>query len=434
MKLTKSFKKSVSLILSAILILSLFSVAAVSASAVSSGDIIYFEKPDSWSDNIYIYYWEGSPKPSGLQDYKMESVGGNIYKYTAKASFSEFLFNDGTHQTVNVTLPASGKMCRVLSTGRNNDWGNFCNDATWVDFEQQSIGLSVGASPKNCDFVGSIEVTLSVTETPYGTYKINNGTPVQYTDGTKITLGADAQVGDVIKLDLSASADGETTNESYTYTKVSTPSASSLAYFDNSKYNWDDVYIYAYGTKENAEWPGVKMQRDDSGLYYYAFSSAFKNENIIFNNGKEKDAGKEQYPENSGLPLKAGECKLFTSDNEWVDYGTPDSKPAGFAYTANGTAFSTDTMNVKIGLKNAVKGTYRIDDGSEFEYTGTKVISVGQGKIGNSTVKLTLTAENDKGVKTSKDFTYKKTFSIQDHILLSLGRPHKQRRRRLLRN
>ena len=91
-------------------------------------------------------------------------------------------------------------------------------------------------------------------------------------------------------------------------------------------------------------------------------------------------------------------------------------------------------MNVKIGLKNAVKGTYRIDDGSEFEYTGTKVISVGQGKIGNSTVKLTLTAENDKGVKTSKDFTYKKTFSIQDHILLSLGRPHKQRRRRLLRN
>ena len=158
MKLTKSFKKSVSLILSAILILSLFSVAAVSASAVSSGDIIYFEKPDSWSDNIYIYYWEGSPKPSGLQDYKMESVGGNIYKYTAKASFSEFLFNDGTHQTVNVTLPASGKMCRVLSTGRNNDWGNFCNDATWVDFEQQSIGLSVGASPKNCDFVGSIEV------------------------------------------------------------------------------------------------------------------------------------------------------------------------------------------------------------------------------------------------------------------------------------
>ena len=411
MKLTKSFKKSVSLMLSAILILSLFSVAAVSASAVSSGDIIYFEKPDSWSDNIYIYYWEGSPKPSGLQDYKMESIGGNVYKYTAKANFNEFLFNDGTHQTVNVSLPASGKMCRVLSTGHNNDWGNYCNDATWVDFEQPSIGLSVKASPKSCDFVGSIEVTLSVAEAAYGTYKINNGTPVQYTDGTKLTLGADAQTGDVIKLDLAASADGENVSESYTYTKVSTPSASSLAYFDNSKYNWDDVYIYAYGTKENAEWPGVKMQRDDNGLYYYAFSSAFKNENIIFNNGKEKDAGKEQYPENSGLPLKAGECKLLTADNEWVGYGTPDSKPAGFAYTASGTAFSTDTMNVKIGLKNAVKGTYRVDDGSEFEYTGTTTISIGQGKIGNSTVKLTLTAENDKGVKTSTDFTYKKTFT-----------------------
>ncbi|MBQ7505035.1 MAG: starch-binding protein [Ruminococcus sp.] len=415
MKLTKSFKKSISLMLSAILILSLFSAVAVSANAVSSGDVIYFEKPDSWSDNICIYYWEGSPKPSGLYDYKMENIGGNIYKYTAKASFNEFLFNDGDvstkHQTVNVSLPSSGKMCRVLSTGHNNDWGNYCNDAEWVDFEQPSIGLAVSASPKNCDFVGSIEVTLSVAEAAYGTYKINGGTSVQYTDGTKLTLGADAQTGDVIKLDLSASADNESVSESYTYTKVSTPSASSLAYFDNSKYNWDDVYIYAYGTKENAKWPGEKMQADESGLYYYAFSSAFKNENVIFNNGKEKDEGKEQYPENSGLPLKAGECKLLTADNEWVDYGTPDSKPAGFAYTASGTAFSTDTMNVKIGLKNAVKGTYQIDDGSVFEYTGTTTVSVGQGKIGNSTVKLTLTAENDKGVKTSTDFTYKKTFT-----------------------
>lgn len=415
MKLTKSFKKSISLMLSAILILSLFSAVAVSANAVSSGDVIYFEKPDSWSDNICIYYWEGSPKPSGLYDYKMENIGGNIYKYTAKASFNEFLFNDGDvstkHQTVNVSLPSSGKMCRVLSTGHNNDWGNYCNDAEWVDFEQPSIGLAVSASPKNCDFVGSIEVTLSVAEAAYGTYKINGGTPVQYTDGTKLTLGADAQTGDVIKLDLSASADNESVSESYTYTKVSTPSASSLAYFDNSKYNWDDVYIYAYGTKENAKWPGEKMQADESGLYYYAFSSSFKNENVIFNNGKEKDEGKEQYPENSGLPLKAGECKFLTADNEWVDYGTPDSKPAGFAYTASGTAFSTDTMNVKIGLKNAVKGTYQIDDGSVFEYTGTTTVSVGQGKIGNSTVKLTLTAENDKGVKTSTDFTYKKTFT-----------------------
>ncbi|MBR1731993.1 MAG: starch-binding protein, partial [Ruminococcus sp.] len=364
MELTKLTKKPISIILSVMLILSLFSFAATSVGAASSGDIIYFEKPASWSDSIYIYYWEGSPKPSSLYDYKMTHVGGNIYSYTCKASFSEFLFDDGQsggHQTVNVKLPASGKMCRVLSTGSTNEWGNYCYDAEWVDYSPESVGLSVGASPKSCDFVNSIEVTLSVTEASYGNYKINGGEPVQYTDGTKITLGADAQVGDVITLDLYTSADGESAAESYTYTKVATPSASSLAYFDNSSYKWDEVYIYAYGTKENAKWPGVKMQQDENGLYYYAFTSAFKNENVIFNNGKEKDAGKEQYPANSGLPLKAGECKLLTAENEWVSYGTPDSKPAGFAYTASGTSFSTDTLNVKIGLKNAVKGTYRID-------------------------------------------------------------------------
>lgn len=27
----------------------------------------------------------------------------------------------------------------------------------------------------------------------------------------------------------------------------------SSVYFDNSKYNWENVYVYAYGTKNNAE-------------------------------------------------------------------------------------------------------------------------------------------------------------------------------------
>ena len=65
-------------------------------------------------------------------------------------------------------------------------------------------------------------------------------------------------------------------------------SSGSEVYFDNSKYGWKDVYVYAYGTKENAEWPGELMTKEDSGLYKASFASSFKSEKIIFNNGLEK--------------------------------------------------------------------------------------------------------------------------------------------------
>lgn len=55
-------------------------------------------------------------------------------------------------------------------------------------------------------------------------------------------------------------------------------SSGSEAYFDNSKYGWKDVYVYAYGTKENAEWPGELMTKEDSGLYKASFASSFKSE------------------------------------------------------------------------------------------------------------------------------------------------------------
>ena len=56
----------------------------------------------------------------------------------------------------------------------------------------------------------------------------------------------------------------------------------SEVYFDNSVFNWENVYIYAYGTKENAKWPGQLMSATDDGLYKASFTSAYKSESIIF--------------------------------------------------------------------------------------------------------------------------------------------------------
>ena len=422
MKLTR---KLLSVLLSLMIIMSAV-ICMTTAVSASTGDIIYFEKPDSWSDTIYIYYWSASSGsvPSSMYDYSLTHVSGNIYSYTCKADFSEFLFNDGEsgkHQTVDLKFPGSGYVCNVLSTGRTNNYGSYCNDASWSKY---SPGLSVSASPESCDFMNSISVTLNCSEAVSSSYKLNGGESVEFQDGDTLTLGADAKVGDVVTLDLSATDGKETKTASYQYRKTSSPVASSIVYFDNSAYNWEDVYLYAYGTKENAEWPGEKMQKDENGMYYYTFSSSYSSENIIVNNGKEGDE-KQQYPENSGLPINKGECKLLTADNQWVDYGTPDGKPAGFAYTADKTSFTGGAMNVKIGLKNAVKGTYQIDGGTVFEYTDTTTISVGQGAIGNKDITLTLTATSDSGEVTSHDYVYKKSFTPSKTTFSSPSDGHK---------
>ena len=185
----------------------------------------------------------------------------------------------------------------------------------------------------------------------------------------------------------------------------------SEVYFDNSVFNWENVYIYAYGTKENAKWPGQLMSATDDGLYKASFTSAYKSESIIFNNGKEKDEGKEQYPKASGLSLKAGQCKLLTAAKQWVDYGKPDSHGYGIVYKASGTSFSSEFLQVQLGLKNASVGYYSVDGSAKKSYTDGTIIKIGEGKIGNSEITLVLTATGDDGVETTQTFTYNKTFT-----------------------
>ena len=184
----------------------------------------------------------------------------------------------------------------------------------------------------------------------------------------------------------------------------------SEVYFDNSVFNWENVYIYAYGTKENAKWPGQLMSATDDGLYKMSFTSAYKSENIIFNNGREKGDGKEQYPKANGLSLKAGQCKLLTAEKQWIDYGKPDEHGYGIAYTASGTSFSSEFIQVKLGLKNATIGYYSVDGSPKKSYTNGAVIEIGEGKIGNSDITLELTATGADGVETTQTFNYCKTF------------------------
>lgn len=205
---------------------------------------------------------------------------------------------------------------------------------------------------------------------------------------------------------------------------ASAASIGSQVYFDNSLYKWEKVYVYAYGTKNNGDWPGELMEKNSDGLYTKTFPSTYKSENIIFTNGLEKGEGKEQYPDSTGLSLKTGQCKLLTSDLQWVDYGKPDNHGYGFCYTPSGSAFSTENIEVKLGLKNASSGYYSIDNSEKKSFTQGTVISIGDGKIGNSTISLNLYATGNDGVETVQSYTFKKTFEASKTTFTALSDGH----------
>lgn len=414
----KKSKKLLCVIMALIIALSAFGVMITANAA--SGDTFYFQKPADWNDDIYVYWWSGSGAPS-WPGVKMTKEGGDLYSFKATTSFTEFNINDGgaenvsdPHQTVNLNFPKDGMMGVVGTSAGKNDYGNECWNLTWTALE--GLGVNVYASVDSCEFVDSITVVLTVTEVKTGTYSINGGEEVVFDSNDKLTIGKEGKAGDKFTLTLRAGEGAETAEKTYVYTKTDSPVGASIVYFDNSVYNWENVYCYAYGTKENGKWPGQAMNYDsESGLYYLTFDDKYKNESIIFNDGIDGDLeGSEQFPESGGLALKVGQCKLLSSDLQWVDYGKPDSKPYGFAYVADGTKFSSDALNVDIDLKNAVKGSYAVDGGAEFEYTKRTTIAVGSGKIGNSEITLTLKAEGKDGTVTVTELKYYKAFSPKE--------------------
>ena len=75
----------------------------------------------------------------------------------------------------------------------------------------------------------------------------------------------------------------------------------------------------------------------------------------------------------------------------------------------DGSSFNTETMDVKITLSGATKGSYSIDNGPEKSFVNSVTAKVGQGKIADSDVTLEVKTKVD-GEEVSKKVTYRKVF------------------------
>lgn len=184
--------------------------------------------------------------------------------------------------------------------------------------------------------------------------------PGTYTDqvsGNTFTVTADTISGEVGQSGIAVlynpsdptprpSTDTDTsTTDKDTDTKPVDPTGKVYIYFDNSSYNWSNVYAYVYVSETNkmSAWPGTQMTKDSATGYYVLDVSNFKNGAVIFNDGTGSDSNRYPADMQPGLDI-GGSSKLFGANHSWTDYSAPttdtDSKDTD---TGKDTDTTTDT-------------------------------------------------------------------------------------------
>ena len=445
---------------------------------------IYFQKPSGWgsSINVYIYNEESgsTKKVASWPGVSMTNEGNGLYSY-ALSNWNEnayVIFNDGSKQ-----VPGASQQGFLLKNGESKIY----KDGAWSDYNIVKEP-KVLSSVEDCEFTDSLTLTLSAENCTEATYQIDNNDSVSYANGTKITIGENAEGGDKITVKLTGTDGNKTVNKTYTYTKkivIKEPKVSSLiesCEFTDSltltllaedciqaTYQIDDdiaveykngtkitigknaeegakitlkltgtngidtvnkTYIYTkkvtpvikdskiyfqkplgWGTsikayiynEENgnvkmlSSWPGVVMTNEGDGLYSYTLKNWEENAYVIFTDGSRQTPGSGQ----KGFLLKNGETKIY-KDSTWFDY----IKVPTVSSSKENCEF-IDSLTLTLSCDNCLSATYQIDDNEPVSYNdGTKIVIGENAKIGDTiTIKLTGT---DGENTVNKTYTYVK--------------------------
>lgn len=75
--------------------------------------------------------------------------------------------------------------------------------------------------------------------------------------------------------------------------------------------DWQNCLVYWWGVKRAPEWPGVSMEQNEDGIYYYDVPS--NAQGIIFNNGQGQQTGNLQVPQDEYV-------QYLVDDHSWVTY------------------------------------------------------------------------------------------------------------------
>ena len=246
----------------------------------------------------------------------------------------------------------------------------------------------VSLSKNGGEFRGTLTLTLTARNTTESTYKIGNSAPVSYVSGDTITIGADMAENESVDIVLfGKNSEGDTVTKTYTFKKLATPyiDGETTVYFDNSKYNWDKVNVYAYYRNSNGkvinngDWPGTEMTDLGGDMYGYVvnpdwdYSTAY----IIFNNGSGT-----QYPSEVGYEIKKGESKIFNGsglDDYVLDVPTRlkgDVNNDGNVNISDATCIQKFTAEIKDSDGKPFIDVNNTDDFYASDVNGDNVIDV----------------------------------------------------------
>ena len=170
----------------------------------------------------------------------------------------------------------------------------------------------------------TLSLTLNYMNATSGQYSVSGGSYKTFTNGQTITIGSGVDYGTVITVSVKAT-DGTTTSTpvTYSYTKKD-PSLVQKVRFDNTAYNWSQVYAYIYDesgstTIQNTSWPGQLMSVESStGHYVLDIDESLANGQVIFTEGSSSS---NRYPADgaAGLAL-GGKNMILLKDYEWTEY------------------------------------------------------------------------------------------------------------------
>lgn len=243
------------------------------------------------------------------------------------------------------------------------------------------------------------EVTLKSSNVKSATYKINDGSEVDFKDGTKLTVGQDLKIGESVTITLTMTdASGKVSSKKYTFTKED-PNAQTTIYFDNPD-NWSTVYAYMYSSKDTkllGAWPGTQMTKDNSGRYSISVPKSYESDGVkvLFTNNQGA-----QYPQNVGFDLKVNGIYSKT----------------GLTGTASEVDYKEEVVKENIPFETQTKENPELTKGE------TKTISEGKEGVKEVTYKV----EYTDGVETAREKISEKTVTEATPKVVEVGTKEKE--------
>lgn len=231
---------------------------------------LYFSRPSSTDKESILAGQKGSthftsPEVAEVNKFHNAMVGQKEY-YTTSNNCAAVCREQGavivagSGSNMNVSIPnggattapgtytdqVSGNTWTVTATTISGQIGSSGIAVIYNAVTTPSVSVSKNSGTYRVSQADGISVDLSLRNATSGTYSINGGAAQTFTGDTTISVGEGVDYGVEITLTVTAT-DGTTTSDPQTYTyKKSDPSQAQMVYFDNSSYNWSQVYCYMY--------------------------------------------------------------------------------------------------------------------------------------------------------------------------------------------